>query len=775
MTFRYLSVCSGIEAATVAWKPLGWQCAGVSEIEKFPRAVLEHRIGAVPVDFDDHRFEPNSNLLPMFGDFTQIEDHHVGPIDLLVGGTPCQSFSIAGLRGGLGDERGGLTLEFLKLAQRTNPEWIVWENVPGVLSDKTGALVALLDGLESLGYVVDVDILDAQNHGVPQRRRRVFVCGQKAQSIVQERTISSALTIAQCLAECLALSLDVLSVQSAIDCKSWAFDVSRPAHSLQRRMRLFGIGSETTAQMLADNLAVLHKWSANEQCGSDSARGSDRSKTTEDTKSPKLTSQAAEVGEYQSTGKSWLITLDEALQVMNECITSTPARETTESKIYTCAKVMLRIAERITQSMDCSPVFWSAASSISTGLKEFTDYARTASSDLFTGLEWIQPWSDFVREATPTHNAISNLRATSFDQVLSVAESLQGHSAPRREAGKVAPTIPSRSSAGGGLGTDFDCDGGLISHDWPASVPPTLNAAFGSKMGLEDQHALNGAGCFVPGIQTFDKQAIGEYGDGSVASTVSARDYKDATDLVTHSLRGEGFDASEDGTGRGTPLVPVAYAIQERAVSDNPQNGPQGKDYQADQAFTLEARNKVQAVAFSENQQGECRISEVDNLTAGGGKPGQGYPAIAFTAQDHGADAMEDCSPTLRAGGHAKSHANAGVSPAIAFKPGSSADAGSIGAQEEIACTLEAGEGGNNRQAVAATTSVRRLTPKECSRLQGFPDDWAKIPWRGKPADQCPDGPQYKAYGNSMAVPVMAWIGRRIAQVEEIIKQQEDS
>ena len=135
---RFLSVCSGIEAASCAWHPLGWTCAGVSEIEAFPRAVLEQRVGAVAVDFEDHRHTPQSNMLPMFGDFTKIEEHHVGTIDLIVGGTPCQDYSIAGLRAGLGGDRGNLTLAFSDLAYRTRSRWLVWENVPGAFSTNEG-------------------------------------------------------------------------------------------------------------------------------------------------------------------------------------------------------------------------------------------------------------------------------------------------------------------------------------------------------------------------------------------------------------------------------------------------------------------------------------------------------------------------------------------------------------------------------------------------------------------------------------------------------------
>jgi len=159
---RYGSVCSGIEAATAAWHPLGWEPAFFSEIEPFPRAVLAHHYPDVP----------------LHGDFTTIQGDEYGAIDLLVGGTPCQSFSIAGLRGGLDDDRGNLALEFLRLAQRTRPRWLVWENVPGVLSSNGGRdFGSILGGMVELGYGFAYRVLDAQYFGVAQRRRRVFVVG----------------------------------------------------------------------------------------------------------------------------------------------------------------------------------------------------------------------------------------------------------------------------------------------------------------------------------------------------------------------------------------------------------------------------------------------------------------------------------------------------------------------------------------------------------------------------------------------------------------------
>jgi DNA (cytosine-5)-methyltransferase 1 len=159
---KYGSVCSGIEAATVAWHPLGWKPAFFSEIEPAPRSVLAHHYPDVPCH----------------GDFTTIGADQYEPIDLLVGGTPCQSFSIAGLRGGLDDDRGNLALEFLRLAQRTRPKWLVWENVPGVLSSNGGRdFGSILGGMVECGYGFAYRVLDAQYFGVAQRRRRVFVVG----------------------------------------------------------------------------------------------------------------------------------------------------------------------------------------------------------------------------------------------------------------------------------------------------------------------------------------------------------------------------------------------------------------------------------------------------------------------------------------------------------------------------------------------------------------------------------------------------------------------
>ena len=174
---KYGSVCSGVEAATAAWHPLGWEPQWFSEIEKFPSAVLAHHY-------------PN---VPNLGDMTQFKEWKDDPIDLLVGGTPCQSFSVAGLRAGLDDPRGNLMLTYLAIAERYAPRWIVWENVPGVLSSNGGRdFGTFLAALGQIGYGFAYRVLDAQYFGVAQRRRRVFVVGylgdwRRAAAVLFER------------------------------------------------------------------------------------------------------------------------------------------------------------------------------------------------------------------------------------------------------------------------------------------------------------------------------------------------------------------------------------------------------------------------------------------------------------------------------------------------------------------------------------------------------------------------------------------------------------
>ncbi|WP_330084316.1 DNA cytosine methyltransferase [Methylocystis iwaonis] len=261
--------------------------------------------------------------------------------------------------------------------------------------------------------------------------------------------------------------------------------------------------------------------------------------------------------------------------------------------------------------------------------------------------------------------------------VLFERQGLRGNSPPRREKGKdVAPTIAARARGGGGLGTDFECDVGLIVSTGNIS------------------HCLNAGGM---GRQDFETET-----------------------LIAHALRAEGFDASEDGTGRGTPIVPVCFDETQITSKDNRCNPRPG-----DPSHPLAAGARPPTIAFDARQSSVCVYGD-----RAGPLDTDGYSqAVVFSCKDHGQDAADDLSPTLRAMG-------------------------------QLAVTLP--------RASVERWAVRRLTPRECERLQGVPDDYTRIPWRGKPAGECPDGPRYKALGNSWAVPVVRWIGERlVAGLEE--------
>ncbi len=263
--------------------------------------------------------------------------------------------------------------------------------------------------------------------------------------------------------------------------------------------------------------------------------------------------------------------------------------------------------------------------------------------------------------------------------------------APSREARQVAPTIPARSTAGGGLGTDFDCDGGTI--------------------------------CVATG------QAGAEIG-ADMAPTLNCNH---EAPYVAHSLRGEGFDASEDGTGRGTPLGPCIGW-------DNDLNAS------TEQMGTL--------------------------LKGGEGGRHEGvmvpmaYGIRTANTSSNGWGIQEECTHTLDCAqgvAVAQPVVHAIQAGALRVNPASGPDG--VGVQADHAYTLEARA---EVQCVQTAMQVRRLTPTEAERLMGFPDGYTAIPWRNKPASECPDGPRYRALGNSWAIPVVRWIGRRIYAVHAV-------
>lgn len=163
LKMNYLSVCSGVEAATVAWNHMGFEAIGYSEIDKFCCDLLKQKYPQTP----------------NFGDINGNSTWQIPrAIDILIGGTPCQSFSLAGLRRGTDDPRGGLVYKFCELVRDRKPRWIVWENVQGVLSANRGRdFGSFIGSLAEFGYHLCWRVLDAQHFGLPHRRKRVFLIG----------------------------------------------------------------------------------------------------------------------------------------------------------------------------------------------------------------------------------------------------------------------------------------------------------------------------------------------------------------------------------------------------------------------------------------------------------------------------------------------------------------------------------------------------------------------------------------------------------------------
>lgn len=471
---RYISMFSGIEAASVALEPLGFIPHRFSELPGFASEVLAYRYPHVP------------NV----GDMTQHDwSQYRGQIDLVIGGPPCQAFSIAGMRGGLSDDRGNLSLQFVKAVHAIRPRYLIAENVPGWLNMPDNAFGCFLAGLvgasvplsslldrgrwPSAGMVagpwarVAWRVLDAQHFGLAQRRQRVFVVAG------------------------------------------------------------FGDGAD-------------------------------------------------------------------------------PA------------------------------------------------------------------------------------------EILFEPKSLQGHPAARRKKGEdIAPTISARTTGGGGLGTDFDLDGGLIASD----------------VGVPVQEVRRDGGCDVVADMRMVQRGTVAFGGNNTSGSIdvatavnakggsgrmdfesetliafSSKDYgNDARSDVAPTLRAMGHNESHANAGG---QLTVAFALRGR-------DGGAMPEIEGDAVGALRSASgrstRSYVAAFHKNQRAEITLNDTaGSLKVGGGKPGQGYPAIT----------------------------------------------GNFG--------------------------VRRLTPRECERLQGFPDNWTQIPRKGKPASDCPDGPRYKAIGNSFPVPVIRWIGERM-------------
>ena len=537
---KYLSVCSGIEAASVAWKDLDWEPTAFAEVEPFPSAVLAHHYPTVV-----NR-----------GDMTKFQEWPDEAVDLLVGGTPCQSFSVAGLRQGLKDPRGNLMLVYLGIAESYRPRWLVWENVPGVLSSNGGRdFGTFLGALVDLGYGFAFRILDAQWFGVAQRRRRVFVIG-------------------------------------------YLGDASRAAKVLFER------------------------------------------------------------------------------------------------------------------------------------------------------------------------------------------ESVCRNPAPSREKGKgVAPTIrsgASNSGPGHGARSGDSKDELIVPVYAPSNVADCLRS--GGNGGVPSSRGEH--------LVATRMVAFGEYANDGTASTLKMRDYKDATDLVATAFE-PGIAAREGNESRFThevtgtlrkamgdnqtavafsQAIPLNSMTMQGRPSDTGRMGS-GIGEEGDPCPTI-SKAHHHAVALYENHSIDSRVTGPHEVSpscrSAFGTGGGNIPLVHSTAIGtdcyNGAITGDVTATVTSSTGSSATHSGPTVMHSTTI--GTDMFNGAFTGDVAVPLTNRA-DGTGTGPTVMQSTAVRRLTPTECERLQGFPDGYSAIPWKKKSADQCPDGPRYKALGNSMAVPVMRWIGERINKVNK--------
>jgi DNA (cytosine-5)-methyltransferase 1 len=226
------------------------------------------------------------------------------------------------------------------------------------------------------------------------------------------------------------------------------------------------------------------------------------------------------------------------------------------------------------------------------------------------------------------------------------------------------------------------------------------------------------------------------------------------------------LQANGKAAGSATQQDAESGALVGQAFGGNRTSGPIDVSPALNACGTASGRQDFETEAFL------VQSFDVKRGLSPHGSPTLQDLASPLCASDHKDQQLAVCATgdvfyTLRAEGHDASEdgTGRGVGAVACFKGGQGSKAGGIGYSEHIAPTLSACPSGTQLSpTLMQGMQVRRLTPTECERLQGFPDHHARIPWRGKPADECPDGPQYKAYGNSMAVPVMRWIGHRLDQ-----------
>lgn len=685
---NYGSICSGVEAATLAWRHLGWTPAFFSEVEPFPAAVLMQRLGATkplrPLDPDAASDEkdrkqrlswqsriaelPDGGTTPNLGDFTLIKkDDYDGQIDLLVGGTPCQDLSIAGKRLGFDGKRSVLALDFVRLCFETGTRWVLWENVPATLSSHNGEdfarFVSLLcgwdvsvpgDGWRKSGIVTGTPghfgvcwrILDAQYtrvsqfpRAVPQRRKRLFLVGY----------------------------LDHWKYPAQV-----LFD-GEMCGGNSPPCRTKGQAAPAGAEGGIDTAKSIRMRAGKPGGGKGALIGDDLSHT--------------------------LATGNDQTVVCTVHGAQTPISNDDHANALGCSNSGLENCVCVSEEMKPEGRFWNGDDVAGT-LTVTSD--RQLMPDKGRLQCVIEPREDSVEcldtRQVDVHDTDLAPTLIATDYKGGKAICYENHAQDSRiKPVEVSQSIVARMGTGGGnlplvkepdvIGFIKNDAGGVQQGFWK-NVFPTLRAAI--------TPAITWNECFH--LSFCDANG-------------TRKDRKNGGLYVTKA------ETSQTVTAKGPHTETVVIALDGDKMAKAERKGGSGLGVSEDGVMYTQTAKDVHAVAYD-----ECVPLDLRNATRD--------PEKHDEQNRQGVGVGEDGAPM--------NTVTAASVPGVGWQ-----------------------------------ATVRKLLPIECERLMGFPDNWTRIAWKGKPEEECPDAPRYRACGNSMCVNVMAWIGERIDEVNRKIPSRE--
>ena len=683
---EYGSICSGVEAASLAWRHLGWTPAFFSEVEPFPAAVLMQRLGAMkplrPLDPDAASDEkdrkqrlswqsliaemPDGGTIPNLGDFTLIKkDDYDGQIDLLVGGTPCQDLSIAGKRLGFGGKRSVLALDFVRLCFETGTRWVLWENVPATLSSHNGEdfarFVSLLcgwdvpvpdDGWRKSGIVTGTPghfgvcwrILDAQYtrvsqfpRAVPQRRKRLFLVGYLDHWKYPAQVLFDSEMCGGNSPPCRTKGQTAPSgAEGGID----------TAKSIRMRCGKPGGGK---GALIGDDLSHMLA-TGNDQTVVYTVHGAQTPISNDDhanalgCSNSGLENCVCVSKQKKPEGRFW----------NGEDVAGT-LTVTSDRQLMPDKGRLQCVIERQDASVEC----------LDTRQVDVhdTDLAPTLIATDYKGGKAI---------CYENHAQDSRIKPVEVSQSIVARMGTGGGNLPLVKEPDVIGFI--KNDAGG------------VQQGFWKNVFPTLRAAI--------TPAITRNECFH--LSFCDANG-------------TRKDRKNGGLYVTKA------ETSQTVTAKGPHTETVVIALDGDKMAKAERKGGSGLGVSEDGVMYTQTVKDVHAVAYD-----ECVPLDLRNATRD--------PEKHDAQNRQGVGVGEDGAPM--------NTVTAASVPGVGWQ-----------------------------------ATVRKLLPIECERLMGFPDNWTRISWKGKPEEECPDAPRYKACGNSMCVNVMAWIGERIEAVNQKLLQ----